>query len=274
MKSFPRILTTRRLIILGLSVPVLLLLLVGCLQWRTARDFRASSEGVARSRDLQQSLEAFLSNLKDAESSQRGYLLTHRESYLKPYYDADATLRMQLQAIGKLVADNSDQKSYYSQLESRMDSKLNELAMTVYLEKNKNHRVAVEIVQTDYGKNTMDDIRSIISAMQAVETNRLQQREDNYQRNSRINFVLSALLIALGLGFIAATGLLLRRMERMQSMITICAWSKLIEYEGEWLTVEEYLSRRLSARVTHGISRAEAEKMLKLLEEEKRGKVA
>lgn len=274
VKSFPRLLTTRRLIILGLSVPVLLLFLVGCLQWRSAHDFRVSREGVAQSRDLQQNLESFLSLMKDAETGQRGFILTHKESYLVPYYDAVAASHDQLQVLGKLAADNPEQKLNFDKLGNLMDTRLNELAMTIYMEKHKNHKVAMSVVQSDYGQNTMDQIRATVAKMQGIEASRLQLREDGYQRNSQINFALSGILIVLGLGFIVATGLLLRRMEIMQSMITICAWSKLIEYEGEWLSVEQYLSRRLSARVTHGISRAEAEKVLKLLEEEKMKKVA
>ena len=79
------------------------------------------------------------------------------------------------------------------------------------------------------------------------------------------------LLIALGFGSVLAMlfFFLVRRLERMQEMVTICAWSKLIEFEGKWLSIEEYLSSRLHARVTHGISRDEAEKMLRLLEFEK-----
>lgn len=46
--------------------------------------------------------------------------------------------------------------------------------------------------------------------------------------------------------------------ERVETMVTICAWSRTVEYEGEWISFEEYLLRRFNIRTTHGISAAEA----------------
>lgn len=45
---------------------------------------------------------------------------------------------------------------------------------------------------------------------------------------------------------------------RLNSLVTICAWSRTVEYEGEWLSFEEYLERRFGLHTTHGISPEEA----------------
>ena len=57
-------------------------------------------------------------------------------------------------------------------------------------------------------------------------------------------------------------------------MVTSGAWSKLIEYEGEWLSIEDYLMRRFHAQITHGMSDVEAKKFLTLINEEKQKEAA
>ena len=48
-------------------------------------------------------------------------------------------------------------------------------------------------------------------------------------------------------------------------MIKICSWSKLIEYEGEWISIEDYLTRRFHVQISHGMSDVEAKRMLQLI---------
>jgi CHASE3 domain sensor protein len=270
MKFLSYNLSVRHLVILGISVPTLLLLLVGGLQWKLGDDFRLSRERVSNTRIVLLDLDTLLISMLDAETGQRGYLLTHQNSYLEPYNRSLAFSRDQIQSLRQLISDPEQQK-LLNRLEPLMKAKSDELAQTLMLAQRADQAGAMQLVAGNSGKNTMDEIRSTVRVMQDSETTLFQQREDAYQRISRINSELSALLLALGLGCIVAIlfFLLLHRLEQMQEMVTICAWSKLIEFEGEWLSMEEYLSRRLHARVTHGISQIEAEKMRKLLKYEK-----
>ncbi|MBL9139308.1 MAG: hypothetical protein JNK85_25795 [Verrucomicrobiales bacterium] len=50
--------------------------------------------------------------------------------------------------------------------------------------------------------------------------------------------------------------------ERLETLVRVCAWSRTVEFEGEWLSFEQYLSRRFGIKTTHGISPAEFEKMM------------
>jgi hypothetical protein len=49
--------------------------------------------------------------------------------------------------------------------------------------------------------------------------------------------------------------------ERVSGFVTMCAWSRTVEYEGQWITFEQYLKRRFNLDTSHGISPAEAEKV-------------
>ncbi len=50
--------------------------------------------------------------------------------------------------------------------------------------------------------------------------------------------------------------------ERITGLVTICAWSKTVRYQGEWISFEDYLKRRFGIDVTHGISPAEAQRLI------------
>jgi len=266
MKFLSRQLSASQLVLIGIVVPALLLLLVGGLQWESGNDFRNSRERVSHVRTVLLDLETLLVCMVDAETGQRGYLLVHEDSYLEPYRHSLAFSRDQIQTLRQLIRDPEQQRNL-GRLEPLLKSKFEELAQTISLEQRGDHAGALKIMTLNSGKNTMDEIRATVRAMQDGETALYQQQEEAFQRNSQINYELSALLLALGFGGVIAVIYfsMLRRLEQMKEMITICAWSKLIEFEGEWLSVEQYLTRRLHARVTHGISRVESEKMLNLL---------
>jgi CHASE3 domain sensor protein len=268
VKPLSKLLSTRQLILLGMTIPIGLLLVVGGLQWQSVRSYAASREWVIHTRVVLTTLESFLSDITKAETSQRNYLLTHQESYLAPYQAAAEDSRKQFRALRRLTADNAAQQQKLDQLEPLVNAELDQLAQATALEKNLDHAGAVKLASGDGGK-TSDQIQDGFRQMHDIERRLLQEREVAYQRMGQINSNLSMLLIAIGFGFVIAIGVLLRRMEQMEEMIKICAWSKMIEYNGEWLSIEEYLSQRLHARITHGVSQAEAERMLKLLEKEK-----
>lgn len=58
--------------------------------------------------------------------------------------------------------------------------------------------------------------------------------------------------------------------QKVDTLVTICAWSRTVKYENQWISFEEYLSRRFGIHTSHGISPAEADRLREELEREKR----
>ena len=84
MKSLLKRLEARQLLHVAIAVPVILLLMVDWLQWRSIADYQQARESVNHFRATLLNLESLLSCMTKAESGQRGYLLTHKASYLEP----------------------------------------------------------------------------------------------------------------------------------------------------------------------------------------------
>jgi hypothetical protein len=81
------------------------------------------------------------------------------------------------------------------------------------------------------------------------------RRAEFFQRVS-----LCLLIAACTLGGTAAI-LLRHRMKQLESMITVCAWTKRVKFNNEWMSFEDYLQARFNFQFTHGISEEAAAKM-------------
>ncbi len=131
-------------------------------------------------------IEKLRSRLKDAETGQRGYILTGKDSYLQPYTEAVSTLDGQTRSeLRELTKDNPVQQRRLDTLDPLIRAKLAELNQTVELRQQKGLAAAQAVVATDRGKQLMDNIRSVLSAMEADERRLLQQRSQAAQLAAR-----------------------------------------------------------------------------------------
>lgn len=111
----------------------------------------------------------WLSTIQDAETGQRGYLLTGDDRYLEPYQRAAAAVTPNVEAVGSLVRDNPTQQSNVAQLRRSLEAKLAELRETIDLRRAGGPGAALAVVKTDRGKAQMDAIRSRLQAMRQEE---------------------------------------------------------------------------------------------------------
>lgn len=109
---------------------------------------------------------ALLSGMKDAETGQRGYLLTADEQYLQPYVRGQAEARDALARLTHRV-HSPEQLAALQEVRRDMNDKLDELAQTVQLERLGHHERALGVVKTNAGKAAMDRLRQRIGTIVA-----------------------------------------------------------------------------------------------------------
>ncbi|MEJ0100832.1 MAG: CHASE3 domain-containing protein [Pseudomonadota bacterium] len=97
--------------------------------------------------------------VKDAETGQRGFLLTGREEYLQPYVAANAGLLAEVNGLRPLLADNPAQLRRAETLRQLVVDKLAELKETIELQRGGREAEAMAMVGGDRGKGLMDQIR-------------------------------------------------------------------------------------------------------------------
>ena len=136
-----------------------------------------TAAAVEQSIRLRASLNGALSTLQDAETGQRGYLLSGDTAYLAPYLSASKRLAPQLDEVGRLTANNPRQQALLQQLRALAQRKLAELDLTVGLARGGDIAGAIATMRTGLGKTVMDQARAAIDQMQAEEARTLARRE-------------------------------------------------------------------------------------------------
>jgi CHASE3 domain sensor protein len=260
-----RNLSTRQLVNLGVYVFLLFTLIIGWLQWSTINDMINLRQLVHLNHAVQFSLENFHSTLSDAESYQLRYIITHNDVNLGTYQKLKAESSDQFNALKAYTQDNALQQKYIEQIEPLLKQKYDVMDQTIALTQKGDYEGAVAVVKSDLGRISMEGIEQNVKTMEFIESQTLYQRQDIYHNNFKLNAVLSALMLVFSFAFIFALLYLMRQLEQLQSIVTLCALTEMIEYEGGTITIEEYVRRRHQALVTHGNAQVEAERLLGLL---------
>src|ERR1700736_5388780 len=94
---------------IGFGITLAIFVIVGAVSYRSATKQTEAAAWVAHTREVQNQLTQLLSNLQDAETGQRGYIITGIESYLSPYTDGSAHIEDTRRHLAQLVSDNPRQ---------------------------------------------------------------------------------------------------------------------------------------------------------------------
>ncbi len=191
----------------GFLVAIAAVVVIAVLSYDSLRETQFRSQSLARTVEVLSQIQRLVSSLKDAETGQRGYLLTGRENYLEPFLDAKRALPDQFVNLRALLGDDPAQRTRLDNLQASANDKLNELTQTVELRRSGQTDAALALVLTDRGKNSMDRIRAIADEMTAAERQLVGQRAQDWRRAATSAFWITSLgsLVLLLLIAIAAT---------------------------------------------------------------------
>ncbi len=166
--------TDRGLIALILGFAIVVTAILGTL-W-LFREQREAQRWVTHTLELQEQLSTVRARLQDAETGQRGYLVTRDPVYLEPYYDGRRRLDGDLATLSRLVADNPVQVRAAVQLAQCARARIDRLTVGLELARANQFDRASEAVRVGIGKQLMDRCRALVTAMKATETRLLTER--------------------------------------------------------------------------------------------------
>jgi methyl-accepting chemotaxis protein len=146
-------------------VNAIFLLVVGMAGYWALGALHGTSREVTQTYKLVEKTTEALSTMKDAETGQRGFLLTGDPAYLEPHESAVAAMPRVMTELRALTDDDVNQQRRVDQLEALVNSKLVELQRTIDMHKAGHHDDAIKEVQTNRGKSFMDDIRKVLGQM-------------------------------------------------------------------------------------------------------------
>ena len=186
------------------------MMVVGAVSYDSTTKLVDSAEWVRHTHEVLNGLDEVLSALKDAETGQRGYVITGEARYLEPYQGAREVVDQKLKHLRDLTSDNPNQQQRLTALEPLVSSKFAELQETIELRKQEGFGPAEKVVASDKGKNAMDSIRKVVGAMAEEETTLLAKRsteERDRAHRTELTIVVGAVcsFVLLGVVGVALT---------------------------------------------------------------------
>ena len=179
-----------RIKLIALLTGAALLLALGVvLTFRSFQQIEASSDARKRTSQVINSADDLLSELKDAETAQRGYLLTGNEVFLQPYLAVRVGMSDRLQQLRRRVQIASAIQ-HLDELVPLLNAKLAELAQAIELRRNHQDAAALALVSSGQGKRLMDSIRLEMHHFAQIEEAALAQREAEFESDMRRLFGL------------------------------------------------------------------------------------
>jgi CHASE3 domain sensor protein len=198
--------TFGRKIAAGFAVAFALLAVVGFAAYRSIDSLTKTSYFVAHTHLVMEKIAGTLSQLKDAESGQRGFVITGDDTFLEPYYSGTGSVAQIVKNLRELTADNPDQQKWLDEAEPLIAAKLAELKRSIDLRRNAGFESAMKLVHSGEGKRAMDDLRRVLGQMDAEERGLLEQRArdvDAAARSATLTIVAGTLL---ALAFVSGVG--------------------------------------------------------------------
>jgi PAS domain S-box-containing protein len=158
----------RRLLII-LTIGLFLTLGVVAYTCRTALGYDRLNDQVQRTHEVKEELSAVLRLVVDAESGQRGYLITDDPVYLEPYQEATSQIEARLARLDNLTKNSAPQQQKMHELRRVEQEELAVLQQTVQLDQEGRDMEAGQLVLSGVGRQRMDEFRHVVADMEKEE---------------------------------------------------------------------------------------------------------
>ncbi|MEJ7556942.1 MAG: response regulator [Pedobacter sp.] len=182
---------------IGLGLSLLILFITSLASFISIQNLIKSANLVSHSNRVMSSLDAVISTLKDAETGQRGYLLTGDKVFLEPYIGAEDRAKDLLKTVALETTDNPFQQQNTKLLQDIVINRLSIIEQTIKVKDNNGNVSISELLK---GKVFMDDARNTIKKMQAEEQRLLTLRTQELNKIS--SYTPALILIAAALAIL------------------------------------------------------------------------
>ena len=162
---------------------------------------------IANTYDVRRQARDLILALTDAETGQRGYLITQDAQYLEPYELATATLGTTYRNLLKLIENNPGQLSQIEALAEPIAQMRDEMARSIELAADGKLAQALAMVRSGEGQRIMDELRDTVRMFVAAEDVKLAERNAAVQayRQWLVVAILAALASAATLAYVLFT---------------------------------------------------------------------
>ncbi|NOJ83501.1 methyl-accepting chemotaxis protein [Myxococcus xanthus] len=181
-------------IALGFGLSLLMLLIVAGVAFQGANQLTTSTAGLLTAHENFRIIREVRALLMDAESGQRGFILTGDEAYLVPYREAAVALQNDLSRLRDAMANHPHQRARLNRLEPIVTQRVNRLEEGIRLRRQEGLEAGAKFIQAGQGREVMLQVKQVIDEMLVAE----QERWDEHATAARD--MAQRILWVLGIG--------------------------------------------------------------------------
>jgi len=212
------------------------------------------------SNDLNQSSHIHLINdvnhaIKRAQDARTKYLATGNAAYLVAYRAACADVDANMDRLVNEDAEVTAKLAHAQELRQFVHDKLSQIGQMLEGKPEARAAAAAPIVDNDLSR-----IQKLLSFLAQEESRDISDQLAAAEARSAFHRNLAIAIAAINLVFLGGVVFCAIQIGKLHSLVTMCAWSKRVKYQGKWIPLEEYLEKRFGLRISHGISQEEYEK--------------
>jgi methyl-accepting chemotaxis protein len=213
--------TVGRQLAAGFVVPIVIMAALGLAAYQSSEAYLATSQRVATTQAVIGSISELMSAMKDAETGQRGYLLTGRDEYLEPYQASEQAIPELLASLEAKTRENPRQQARIRRLRGLIAERFTIFRTVIEARRNNGLEASLPLVLDGSGKRVMDQIRAVANDMTAEETTLLARRERDARDNgsSLTRTLLGGVTIGIVLLAIIAGAIVKSLRERLGSAV-------------------------------------------------------
>jgi PAS domain S-box-containing protein len=188
----------------GLGAAAAILLVIGANSYRNTSRLVETIGRVETNQQVSGKIQDLLSQLRETETEQRGYLLAGEEADLKSYQAAVADVEQSIKDLQQLTAKNPKQQQKLDALEPLIARKLALLNKSIDLRERRNVEAALQVVRSSEGKQLMGEIQKRLTQMKNEQESLLQQRTETtrHQQIELFAFLLGIFLVLIALAWV------------------------------------------------------------------------
>lgn len=244
----------RNLKILLIAGPLLIAGILFVVSRQIYGDHRASMDLLKQSYEDRERLNGLRDDLDELQAGETGFLLTGDQSYLKAHQFSYDDTSVRLADLDALYGSRAAQLEQWHRLRTLVEAKLAQYREVTAFKKAGQDDKALQLANGDGSTSIIDQIRSIIGEMQLAEDAILTERKRSNEAKLNASDAVSTGMLILSATVIIYASVLILRIRQLQNIITICAWTQKVNFNGKWMPMEEFLWRRFRVKVSHGIS--------------------
>jgi methyl-accepting chemotaxis protein len=211
-----RKLTVGQQIASGYIAVIVIMTLLSVLGVTANTRFKEANHLIAHTYQVLAGLEDILSHLRNAESGNRGFVITGKESFLEPVRQAESAIPQDLERLNRLIADNPEQQRRLAELRPVLTARMELLKVVRTARREQGFEAAQQIILAGEGEKLMEQLRAKMNEMRVVEEQLLQQRDRVAREDSLFLQRLSEVGLAILFIVIISTSIYITRGLRRQ----------------------------------------------------------